>query len=288
MARRVNPKPVEASPLELRVSQEDAESKISDRIAMGRELLNRAISSREHLEAARKDYSKRSDYNKELLNRLFSNDTLAREYSAFYGAAFSANPSLQEKVRDFHKDVGDKINRLESIKGRLDLIPVSTSAANVPTAVPSLKPTGKKVFVVHGHDEGAREATARFLERLGLQPIVLHEMPSGGRTIIEKLEQYSDVDFAVVLLTPDDVGAVATAAERLSPRARQNVMLELGFFVGKLGRDHVCALHKGAVELPSDFFGVVYVPMDDGNGWKVLLAKELREAGFDVDLNSAL
>jgi predicted nucleotide-binding protein len=219
---------------------------------------------------------------------LFSNDTLTREYNAFYGAVFSLHPSLQERVRDFHKDVGDKINRLESINGRLVLIPVSTSAANVPTAVPSLKPTGKKVFVVHGHDEGAREATARFLERLEVQPIVLHEMASGGRTIIEKLEQYSDVDFAVILLTPDDVGAVATAAERLSPRARQNVILELGFFVGKLGRNHVCALHKGSVELPSDFFGVVYVPMDDGTGWKVLLAKELREAGFNVDLNSAL
>jgi predicted nucleotide-binding protein len=116
----------------------------------------------------------------------------------------------------------------------------------------------------------------------------LHEQASGGRTIIEKLERNSDVDFAVVLLTPDDVGAKATATDALQARARQNVVLELGYFVGRLDRSRVCALYKGEIELPSELLGVVYIPLDEGGAWRVLLAKELREAGFNVDLNAAL
>jgi predicted nucleotide-binding protein len=97
------------------------------------------------------------------------------------------------------------------------------------------------------------------------------------------------VDFATVLLTPDDIGGVRTSeANKLQPRARQNVILELGFFVGKLGRDKVCALHQGPLELPTDYLGVCYVRLDDGGGWRLSLVKELREAGFSVDLNLAL
>jgi predicted nucleotide-binding protein len=148
--------------------------------------------------------------------------------------------------------------------------------------------SGSKVFVVHGHDDSAREGVARFLEKLKLEPIILHEQPSAGRTIIEKVERYAEVAYAVVLLTPDDVGAVATASTALKPRARQNVILELGYFLGRLGRTHVAALVKGEVEKPSDYDGVVYVPMDSAGAWKLQLAKELKSAGLNVDLNDAV
>lgn len=129
---------------------------------------------------------------------------------------------------------------------------------------------------------------ARFLEKLGLKPIILHEQPNAGRTIIEKVERYSEVAFAVVLLTPDDVGGVAANPEPLNPRARQNVILELGYFLGKLGRAHVAALLKGDVERPSDYDGVVYIAMDSGGAWKLQLARELKTAGLNVDLNDAI
>jgi predicted nucleotide-binding protein len=144
------------------------------------------------------------------------------------------------------------------------------------------------VFLVHGHDGGARELVARFLEKLKVKPIILHEQPNQGRTVIEKLEHNSDVAFAVVLLTPDDVGGVPTQPLNLTARARQNVILELGFFVGRLGRRQVCALYKGQMELPSDFVGVVYVPLDEGGGWRLALARELKAAGFPVDMNRAV
>ena len=148
---------------------------------------------------------------------------------------------------------------------------------------------GHDVFIVHGHDDSTKETVARFIENLGLQPVVLHEQPNSGRTIIEKFEANSNVGFAVVLLTPDDIGASSKDRENLRPRARQNVILELGFFLGKIGRDKVCVLYKNGVEIPSDYGSVLYIPYDDSSdSWRPQLAKELKHAGFAVDLNKAL
>lgn len=149
-----------------------------------------------------------------------------------------------------------------------------------------IPPLSKKVFIVHGHDEGAREKVARFLERIGLEAIILHEQANRGRTVIEKVIEYGNVGFAVVLLTPDDEGCVKGGI--LEPRARQNVLLELGFFIGHLGRDKVCALKKGTVEIPSDFAGVVWETMDDNNGWKQSLSRELVAAGHKIDWNEVM
>lgn len=139
-----------------------------------------------------------------------------------------------------------------------------------------------KVFIVHGHDDGARHMLARFLDRIGLESIVLQEQPDRGRTIIEKFEQAAEVGYAVVLLTPDDVGS-AVKADSPSARARQNVIFELGYFAGKLGRGRVCLLRKGDVEIPSDLFGVVYTELDPHDGWQMRLVREMKEAGLDFD-----
>jgi predicted nucleotide-binding protein len=162
---------------------------------------------------------------------------------------------------------------------------------NAPVAAsPSSVTLGaRKVFVVHGHDNEAKETVARFLERLGLEPIILHEQPSFGRTIIEKFEIYSgDIAFSVVLLTPDDVGGVANKPSHLRVRARQNVIMELGYFMGRLGRFRVCALHKGPVELPSDYQGVLYIELDTAGAWKTKLAQEFVQAKLPIELSGLL
>lgn len=148
------------------------------------------------------------------------------------------------------------------------------------------KAISKKVFIVHGHDVAAREMLARFLESVGLEPIILNEQANQGRTIIEKIEAHSDVGFAVILLTPDDEGRVKGG--KLADRARQNVLLELGYFLAQLGRDKICALTKGDLEIPSDFAGVVWEPMDESGGWKQSLGRELEAAGFHVDWNRVM
>ncbi len=157
-----------------------------------------------------------------------------------------------------------------------------------PTVQEHERTNTKEVFVIHGRDNEAKETVARFLTRLALTPVILHEQPNQGRTIIEKFERNAQVGFAVALLTPDDVGALKNEEKNLKLRARQNVVFELGYFLGRLGRERVCALTKGDVEIPSDYDGVVYIPLDDSEGWKMKLIKELKNVGFDVDANKAL
>jgi predicted nucleotide-binding protein len=151
---------------------------------------------------------------------------------------------------------------------------------------PASRPKARrKVFIVHGRDEGARESVARFLAKIDFEPIILHERPNRGRAIITKFQQEAaDVGFAVVLMTPDDFGG--RAGDTSNPRARQNVVFELGFFIGILGPERVAALVKGQVEQPSDFDGVVYIPLDNG-AWKQKLAQELEAAGFEIDWKKA-
>jgi predicted nucleotide-binding protein len=144
----------------------------------------------------------------------------------------------------------------------------------------------RKVFIVHGHEGEPREAVSGFLRKIDFTPVILHEQSNQGRTIVEKFEAHADVAFAVVLLTPDDIGGSKDG--ELKPRARQNVILELGFFIGKLGRKNVCAIKLGEVEIPSDILGVAWTPFDEHGAWKTALAKELRDAGHDIDWNKVM
>lgn len=147
-------------------------------------------------------------------------------------------------------------------------------------------PLSRKIFVVHGHDEAMLHEVARFVERIGFEPVILKEQASLGRTIIEKIEANSDVGFAIVLLSPDDVGGKVGAEQK--PRARQNVLLELGYFMGILGRSRVCTLAAGGgMEIPTDFAGVVWQAYDAGGWWKTALAKEL-EAHYEIDWNKVM
>jgi predicted nucleotide-binding protein len=144
-----------------------------------------------------------------------------------------------------------------------------------------------KIFVVHGHDQGSKEAVARYLGKLGLQPIVLHELPDQGRTIIEKFEHHADVGCALVILSPDDVGFEKNNTSVQEGRARQNVIFEMGFFVGRLGRKNTFVLLQKGVTRPSDIDGVLYISMDDDATWRMRLVGELKAAGMDVDANKA-
>jgi predicted nucleotide-binding protein len=147
----------------------------------------------------------------------------------------------------------------------------------------------KAIFVIHGHDDALKEKIARFIEKLELTAIILHEQVSQGMTIIEKFEEYSKkAGFAIALFTPDDVAYPMGQQSEGKPRARQNVVLEMGYFVGILGRDRVHILYKGDLELPSDILGVVYNKIDEAESWKMTLAKELKQAGYDIDLNKLI
>lgn len=269
----------------LTVAIAEAETQIDAQVRAGQELLQRGIRSQEQLDKARRDRTKWHDYNTTLLRRLFDTADLADEYAEEPGGWVGtlAPAPLSERVQDFRRSVQRKLTRLESVRGRLELY----ESPGPQPQQPQPRADNRTVFVVHGHDREAKELVARFLEHLGLDTMVLHERPSGGRTIIEKFEQYSDVCYAVVILTPDDTCS-GGGGEPTVRRPRQNVVFELGFFIGKLGRQRVCALFKEGTEIPSDYQGVVYVPMDEAGAWRLELAREMRHAGMDVDLNKAL
>lgn len=142
------------------------------------------------------------------------------------------------------------------------------------------------VFIVHGHDEAVREAVARFIEKQDLKAIILNEQASNGKSIIEKIEENSNVGFGIVLYTPCDFGG--KSGEDPKPRARQNVVFEHGFLIGKLGRNKVTAIVKDDIETPNDTSGIVYIPYDSHQGWQSKLARELSHAGYNIDMNNLL
>lgn len=202
----------------------------------------------------------------------------------FYGGPSDNSHEARQNVAE------GKVEAVQILRSAIKWLrdEITDSAESTPAAVParSSPASSKKIFIVHGHDEGARQTVARFVERIGFEPIVLSEQANQGRTIIEKIEAHGDVGFAVVLLTPDDVGG--KAADSLLPRARQNVLLELGYFIAKLGRDRVCTLAKGDLEIPTDFAGVVWEQLDDGGAWKQAVARELKATGYPIDWNKVM
>jgi predicted nucleotide-binding protein len=146
----------------------------------------------------------------------------------------------------------------------------------------SIPVSNNNVFIVHGHDVATKLEVARFLEKIGCNPIILEEqIDSGAKTIYEKFtENAQKAAYAIVLLTPDDMMANVNSANR----ARQNVILELGFFIGTLGAGKVCLAKKGNVDIPSDISGVLYLNLDDG-GWKLSLSQKIHSAGLNIDLS---
>ena len=182
------------------------------------------------------------------------------------------------------RNISDRV--FKECKSQLQEI---TSKSEAPTPNKPQTPMDKsKVFIVHGHDDAAKEAVARFVEKIGFEAIILHEQASSGKTIIEKIEEYTNVGFGIVLYTPCDLGASQEEKELLKPRARQNVVFEHGYLMGKIGRENVCALVKGDIEKPTDISGVVYIPMNEGDSWKLAVAKEMKKSGYDVDFNKIL
>lgn len=213
--------------------------------------------------------------------------TLAKEpaYYAIPKIILTGFPSVQA-VREALGPV------LDGLPPAVDFVAKSEGplvlAQAIQQALAALPTRVQDVFIVHGHDDISRETTARLIQHLGLRPIILSEQPARGRTIVDQIEHYARVGFVIVLLTPDDVGYPKGQPKQKAYRARQNVIFELGFFVGKLGRSRVCVLFQEGVEIPSDYRGVLYIPMDAGSAWKLRLAREMKEAGIRIDMKRIL
>jgi predicted nucleotide-binding protein len=280
------------SPSQLKRPREDVERFVDEQIGAGAELLQRAphVATQENYEEWTHSVERWDAYTADGLRTLYADEDPAEEFHrAATGRIGRRIGQTTDETFDYRQEaVRRGIHVLESLKERLDFaIPAVEGPTTADPASPGAAPSSRAVFVVHGRDEGLRDGVARVLDKLAFEPVILSEQPWKGRTVIEKFEDHSEVaEFAVVILSADDWGRGPD--EQDCPdgpnRARQNVILELGYFMGRLGRRYVAALLGPGVEEPSDIRGLGYIALAESD-WAFKLGAELAAAGFEVDLN---
>lgn len=274
------------------ISREAFKSALIEQISKGKQLSSTNIQTEEQLNLLAKDFGLWDDYNEEFFKSSFNNPQNEHKYAyehtgtligvedVFRGANIH-NPNHRYKT--LIQRIEAKTGQLESILGRAELIhsevetPIMRSIVNESSA---LSPT---VFIIHGHDEEMKRSVQLFLNRGELQDIVLHERPDKNRTVIEKLiEEGANASYVIALLSPDDVQEDGTV------RARQNVVLEIGYFIGKLGRENVRLLRRGDTIIPSDLQGILYDNYDTEGAWRIKLAKEIKAVGLPINIENII
>jgi predicted nucleotide-binding protein len=284
MARRSTPPPPDRPRLLLPLAE--AEGFLLERMRVGQEIAAEDVRSPGELSGLRQRYYTWTEFNEEWLRR-YVGASVAEEY-AYVGPMFAmGDSSLADDTRDFRSDVAGKVRRLESVKERLPLwVDEAASSASGRTAAAA---HDGPIFVVHGSDLGRAHEVTRILDRATTRDaVILHEQANAGATVLEKFERHAvGAGFAVVILTADDEGRRRGDGDLL-PRGRQNVIFELGFFFGLLGRGRVAVLLEPEVEQPSDIHGLVYIALDAAGAWKLSLAKELESAGIVVNRSRIL
>jgi|GEM_PF-359035 len=205
----------------------------------------------------------------------------------------------EDWMKKYHNEIKDKISYIETFIQKLPLIPSSIERKDETQERKSEKIDKKKIFIVHGHNDTLKTKVARVVEQMGLKAIILHEQEDYGKTVIEKFEDnVEDIGFAIVLLTADDTAVSRGDLEKekthkgfkatYRDRARQNVIFEMGFFVGKLGRARVFELQEEGIEEPSDLKGIIYTSADKEDMWRFKLAKRLKAVGYEVNTDCLL
>lgn len=289
MAQRRNITPSVKTTAILSISHADFQNRISKQIALGEELFIRNIINDQEFDKFESDFKIWNDFNFELLKQVFNiqeNDYMDSYNHAGYHMLGQMGEVSGNRVLTLKNLIEYKLNDLKSLLSRSELIKSEVSSSdNSDHGKKSVDFSITEVFIVHGHDDLAKTKAARFIEKLGLKPIILHEQTNAGKTIIEKIEEHSNVGFGIVLYTSCDMGCKKGDEANLKDRARQNVVFEHGFLIGKIGRKNVCALVKNEIEIPNDISGVVYIKMDEDEAWHLKVAKELRNSGYTIDLN---
>lgn len=276
----------------LKRDRDDIQRSLDEAIAEGSNIIDSESATAKDAPAFKKLYDRWEKRTATLLAASFNPKGITADNprSEFQGTSISLldlrMPGAKippELLPDFIADIEAKVEVLSSIKDRLEFY----AEENGPEKPISAKSFGGPIFVVHGHEDGKREIVRRFLEKVTSRKVViLADEANQGHDLLGKLlNSAENAGFAVVLLTPDDVGR-SKADDIDSSRARQNVIFELGLFIGLLGRSRVAALKFDAVEIPTDFAGVVYI--DYGDQWQIALARELAAAGIETDLQKML
>lgn len=223
-------------------------------------------------------------------------ETASGIYSAYNYQSERERDHQNAFCRQMEQAKGIILSAIDALTEKLEESEIDTVQENKGTMLGAFDP--KKVFIVHGHNEEMKQTVARVVTKLGLNPIILHEQANEGRTIIDKFETNAEnIQFAIILLSGDDLATSIRNLEgakdeeiksKLEKRARQNVVFEMGYFAGKLGRNRLFYLLQDGVAKPGDLDGLVYTPYDTVGAWKFSLVKELKACGYNVDANNVL
>jgi len=223
-------------------------------------------------------------------------ETASGIYSAYNYQSERERDHQNAFCRQMGQAKGIILSAIDALTEKLEESEIDAAQENKGTSFGAFDP--KKVFIVHGHNEEMKQSVARIITKLGLTPIILHEQPNGGKTIIEKFERNAEnINFAIILLSADDLASSVRDLEgikdeevrqHLEKRARQNVVFEMGYFAGRLGRSNVFFLLQEGVAKPGDLDGIVYTSYDATQAWRFELVKELKNTGYNVSADNLL
>ncbi len=252
--------------------REDIEEEISEQIRKGNAIKGRIVSGHKDVDESEEREEAWSKVNEGLLANSLDTDFFLNEYLALELDYAPEGTGYARRDDALGERISKRISELKSIRDQVKYMR-EASAQEADTPTPSRQAIGRsKIFIVHGHDEGARDAVTLFVKNLGLTAIVLQNKPNEGLSIDRKLEKYSNVDYAIAILTPDD-----------GRNPRSNAVLELGWFRSKLGNERVCILYKEGTNIPSDVGGVGRTLMDGHGGWQQKIAREIKARGIGID-----
>ncbi|HED38486.1 MAG TPA: hypothetical protein ENI76_09640 [Ignavibacteria bacterium] len=285
-------KKIQEEPRTILIKDRNAfKSKIIEQITQGKQLYSTDIQTEEQLKQIEKQFKLWNDYNQEFLKVSFniaSNEYLYRYKNS--GSMIGVDDVMRganihhpnHRLKTIKQRIESKTNELESLLLKADLIPSNFETLPITNTKNAMK-VNPIVFIIHGHDEEMKKSVQVFLNRARLDDIVLHERPDKNRTVIEKLiEEGASADFVIALLSPDDIQSDGTI------RARQNVILEIGYFIGRLGREKVKILRRENTDIPSDLHGILYENFDKDGAWRIKLAKEMIAVGISIDIDNVI
>lgn len=274
--------------MRLKVPKYEAYSRIKSRIKKGIELKKSIINTVADYQRAEEEKELWHSFNYEMLLGLFDSDVLAREY---LGSGFPDSyikPKLSNIHNLFNTSMERKIKALERILDMLDFIAeIKGTGASSPDQS-HRSPTQDVVFAIYGGDQTAKQAVTAFIEKLGLRTRIVDSKPHYSTYTNDLIDRNLKYAFAIMVLTPADIGYPQSNPQQPRIRASQSDILKLGCFLGELGKGKVCALFQEDMELPTGNDGIAFIELDNKEGWQLKLAKQIANAGIDIDINRAL
>lgn len=279
---------IDTIPTELLYFKAKFNKVLDDRIHLGEELYNRQVETQADLKRNKDDYYSWTRYNSEYLKKAFNKEQ--NEYRKSYDdtdSFFFGSIGLRKSPLQDLKSLKDKINHkvciLKKIRAKTDLMNISVLKSGVfkKHVVESNK---SQIFIVPGQDVVARDKVTSFIESLDLEVIILEDQAFSNQTLLEKIEANSNAKFAIIIYTPSQKDEKLLENGNVKLKAQQNKIFEHGFLMGKIGKSNVCALVNENIEMPNDISGAAYISMDKTDLWCYTLARELKKAGYTINM----